>query len=1016
MYNFLKTEKEVSDFWVNVSAFEKSNSARTENTFVFYDGPPFATGTPHYGHLLVSTIKDTVARYKNMSGYFVPRQWGWDCHGVPVESIVQKKMNLSRVDLVRDNLVDKFNQECRGAVLNCADQWKNTVSRLGRWVDFDNSYKTMDNNYMESVWWVFKQIYDQGRIYKSKKVMPYSCKLQTTLSNSEVSDSYRDVEDPYVIVKFKVKGMSGVYLLAYTTTPWTLPSNSGLCVNPDAEYAYVYDETSGETYLMAAALVTKVMGKKPHRVRNYIKGSLLYGMAYYSLYDDKMFHVVLDSFVTTEDGTGIVHLAPAFGEDDYRVSQKFNLEVIDPLDSEGRFTQSRPEFKGSFCKDADNLVIYNLGCGKWNAVFKYGKIKHSYPFCDRTNTPLIYRAVDAWYLKLEDVKDRLVKHNATIKWVPESVGSHRFANWLENAKDWNVSRNRLWGSCLPIWESADGELICVGSLAELETLSGTKVYDLHKDVLDNVTFMKDGKLFKRVPEVLDCWFESGCMPYAQYHYPFENQELVEKNFPADFIVEGLDQTRGWFYTLLVLSTLLFDKAPFKNVIVNGMILSEDGTKMSKSKKNYTDVNVLLDSYGADALRAYFCTSPSLYAEPLFFKEKDLVSVSRSLLFPLSNVLDFYKLYSNIDKWVPQDKSWVPFREVDNWILSKFADLLSESIVHLDNYDLGKVLPKVMVFLDDLCNWYVRASRKLFWEEGVSRVKNGAYNTLHYVLLNLSKMLAPFVPFVSEHVYHELGYTGSVHWEDYPKPKYWVNDLYKNESLKRMDELRELVNLGHNLRVKNSLKVRQPLSKLMVYGLQYLTEEEQNLLKEELNVKEVVISEESFVVSSSFAAKANFKTLGKKCGKSMKSIAALIASLSNQDIVDLHNAPLTLDGFEVTLSDVLLTQTVNSQFPTESNGRLTVMLDTSLTPELLEEGDLREVCSFLQGMRKNNAYEVHDKIIVKYNDSSNWMFKYLDELKKQILAVDLIKDESLTCNEVIVSSGSTFFEMKKINNS
>jgi isoleucyl-tRNA synthetase len=1009
MYNFLKSEKEVTDFWVRNSTFEKSNEQRQDKHFVFYDGPPFATGTPHYGHFLVGTIKDVVARYKNMQGHCVPRQWGWDCHGVPVESLVQKKLGLSRVDIVQNDLVEEFNKTCRESVFGCVDQWRETVSRMGRWVDFENSYKTMDNNYMESVWWVFKQIYDQGRIYKAKRVMPYSCKLQTTLSNSEVSDSYREVEDPYVVVKFRVKNMSKLFLLAYTTTPWTLPSNSGLCVNPNAEYSSVYDETSKETYVMASDLVAKVMGKRPYQVKSTHLGDALRGMTYHSLYGNKEFPVVSDSFVTTQDGTGVVHLAPAFGEDDYRVGQRFNLELIDPLDAEGKFTWACGDYKDLFCKEADDEIISDLRLD--NKVFKCGTIKHDYPFCDRTNSPLIYRAVDAWYLKLEDIKDRLLKNNATIKWVPESVGTHRFANWLENAKDWNISRNRLWGSCLPIWESDQGDLVCFGSVAELEDFSGFKVEDLHKDHLDKIVFSRDGKTWKRVPEVLDCWFESGSMPYAQYHYPFENKELVEKNFPADFIVEGLDQTRGWFYTLLVLSTLLFDKAPFKNVIVNGMILAEDGTKMSKSKKNYTDVNVLLNQYGADALRAYFCSSPSLYAEPLLFKEKDLVSVNRSLLLPLSNAVEFFKLYSSVDSWKDNSKSWLPARDLDIWILTRFTELLEESAEHMENYDLGKVLPKVVVFLDDLCNWYIRSSRKVFWESGMSDVKDSAYKTLSYVLVNLTKLMAPFVPFIAEHMFHELGFEGSVHLEDFPEPEY-LHPQDKKQSLERMNVVRTLTALGHNLRVKHSLKVKQPLANMTVCGVQNLSDEEVKLLKEELNLKNVLISQGDLVNATVLTAKANFKSLGKRCGKNMPKVAKAIAALSNQELVDLHRSSLLLEGFDITLDDVVLTQTVNSTQPTESDGQVTVMLDTSLTPELLEEGDFREVCSFVQNLRKNNKFNLTDRVLIKYSGSATSFLSRLDEFKKQVLALEVSQDNLVVTNELKVSSGSVFFELVK----
>lgn len=1006
MYNFLKTERDVADYWKGFKTFELSNSRRVGKTFVFYDGPPFATGTPHYGHLLVGTIKDVVARYKNMQGYNVPRTWGWDCHGVPVESLVQKKLNMTRVDAVQNDLVSQFNEECRRSVLTCADQWKNTVERMGRWVDFENPYKTMDKDYMESVWWVFKQIYDQGRIYKAKKIMPYSCKLQTTLSNFEISDSYREVEDPYVIVKFKSANYD-CYLLAYTTTPWTLPSNSGLCVNPKEEYSYVYDEENKETYLLATKLVARVMGNRKYRIKNSISGEMLQGMKYYALYGQAKYSVVLDEFVSPEDGTGIVHLAPAFGEDDYRVGQKYNLAMIDPLDAEGMFTWACLEYKGIFCKDANEEIIGDLRLS--NNVFKYGKVKHDYPFCDRTNTPLIYRAVDAWYLRLEDVRDRLLKNNEQVNWVPESVGANRFANWLRETKDWNVSRNRLWGSCLPIWVAPDGEMVCVGSVKELEELSGIKVNNLHKDTLDKVVFQKDGKTFTRVSEVLDCWFESGCMPYAQHHYPFENKEFVETNFPADFIVEGLDQTRGWFYTLLVLGTLLFDKSPYKNVMVNGLVLAENGSKMSKSKGNYTDPNELLDKYGADALRAYFCSSSALYAEPLLFREKDLQTISRGLLAPLNNALDFYKLYSGIDNFVP-DKMFSATRELDDWIYAELEALISESVSHMDQYDFSKVIPKVVVFLDKLCNWYIRLSRKLFWEEGLSKGKISAYNTLHLVLLWLVKLLAPFCPFMTEQMYCDLGRRGSVHWENYP-PVYESDDK-SIRLMNKMRILRELSAMGHSLRVASNMKVKQPLAKMLVSGVSELSVNDKDILSEELNVKEVVLTNNMPVAGLS--AKANFKSLGRRCGKEMPKVAAAIAALSTQE---LKNLPMTILGFEVSNEDVIITQVLNSSMPMETSHGMTVMLDTALTEVLIEEGDVRELCSALQGTRKAMKLNLLDKVTLLWSatdtETFEFMRKWSPHIEKQVLVSKFVfSDLDLTQDKAILSCGNLFFSLQK----
>lgn len=970
-------ESDLIKYWKDNNTFQKSNENKDKN-FVFYDGPPFATGKPHYGHLLVGTIKDVVARYKSMTGHSVPRKWGWDCHGVPVESLVQSKMECSSSDIIRDNRVSEFNSECRSSVLLCADQWRDTVSKLGRWVDFDNSYKTMDINYMESVWWAFKQIYSQDRVYKAKKIMPYSCKLQTTLSNSEISDSYKSVKDPFVIVKFKTVNQN-FSILVYTTTPWTLPTNAGICLNPDIEYSVInVGKDSQENFLIASNLIDKVVGSKPYTIVSSNKGSDFTGLEYYSLNGSKKLPVVNDSYVLDSSGTGAVHISPLFGEDDYRVGKENNLEMLDLLDQEGKFISGK--FSGIFCKDADELIINDLK--ESDHIFKYGVVTHDYPFCPRTNTPLIYRAVDAWYLKVEDIKDRLLANNATINWYPAAIGANRFANWISSSNDWNISRNRLWGSCIPIWIADDGTQICIGSIKELEDLSGVEINDLHKDILDQITFIKDGKLFSRVPEVLDCWFESGCMPYAQHHYPFENKQLVEDNFPADFIVEGLDQTRGWFYTLLVISTIIFDKAPFKNVMVNGLVLSSDGTKMSKSKGNYTPVEDVLDKYGADALRTYLCSSSVLYGEPLQFSETNLAAVSGKIINPLKNALDFYKIYKKIDNWSSDNNYLTELRELDHWMLNKLNVLINDSIPNMESYELSKVLPRVSSFLDDLCNWYIRSSRSLFWQSGVSPIKNGAFRTLHYTLLNVSKILAPFAPFVSEYVYKELGYNNSIHLESYPT----YSPIVENGS---MDVVRDVVSIAHNLRIKSGIKVRQPLSELMVYGADF-SSEELDLIKNEVNVKTISVFDSEYIEEESISYKANFKTLGRKCGIKVNNIAKAILLLNNPVF------PVQLEEFNILEEDVIKVKNIISKFPSESRGKLSVVLNTKLTDQLIEEGDVRDICSHLQNVRKDLELHPTDRINIYYsgNDKIEALInKYSDLIKKRLLADSISKIDS-----------------------
>src|SRR3954471_14993409 len=663
-------ERGVLELWQRLDAFQESNRRREGGPeFVFYDGPPFATGTPHYGHLLVGTIKDIVLRYWSMRGYWIERRFGWDCHGLPIENLAQDALGLNGAPDIRARGIAEFNEQCRSMVMTYVGEWRTVVTRMGRWVDFDNDYKTMDPSFMESVWWVFKQLWDKGRIYKSYRIMPYSYKLTTPLSNFEANSNYKVVQDPAITVSFRVQsgqeklGLGGrVELLAWTTTPWTLPSNLALCVGPEIDYVCAHDAESGVTYILAEARLAEYAKLKPGwQVQKRVRGTELVGLGYepllpYFAQHPKSFVVLSDAFVSTEDGTGIVHTAPPYGEDDFRICRAAGIELVDPLDAEAQFDARVPDFAGQFCKDADPAIIRRLK--QDGKLFHQSTIDHSYPFEERTDTPLIYRAIDAWYVKVADLRSELVAQNDTVLWVPPAVGSGRFGNWLKDANDWNISRNRFWGSCIPIWvnEQDPDDRICVGSIAELEQLSGVRVDDLHKDVVDRVLIQRDGKTYRRTPEVLDCWFESGSMPYAQVHYPFEHGDALDKFFPAQFIAEGLDQTRGWFYTLLVLGTSLLGKSPFQNVIVNGMILAEDGQKMSKRLKNYPAPTQVLVDYGADALRAYLIDSPVVRGEPLRFSERGLQEIVRTVLLPFWNALSFFTTYAEVDGFDPRRPS------------------------------------------------------------------------------------------------------------------------------------------------------------------------------------------------------------------------------------------------------------------------------------------------------------------------------------------------------------------------
>ena len=974
---FPRMEEDILAWWRENRTFEKSlERNRGGERYKFYDGPPFATGLPHYGHLLAGTIKDIVPRYQTMRGKHVERRFGWDTHGLPIETLAQEALGVSGEYAIKKLGVDKFNETCRSMVMKYVSEWRKTVTRMGRWVDFDNGYKTMDPGFMESVWWVFKRLWEQGRIYKAPRVMPYSWKLSTPLSNFEAGLNYKDVQDPAVTVRVKAETVSAaleetfpggrdksgapLYFLIWTTTPWTLPENLGICAGADIDYVAVRDLTDGArpVYVMAKARLAAVF-KKPeqYEIAAGFKGDALKGCTYEPIFpyfadrkNEGAFAVFNDGYVTTGDGTGLVHLAPAYGEDDNRVCRENGMTAMaDPLDAGCCFTDAVPEYAGRFAKDCDKDIIRRLKAeGK---LVHQSTIVHSYPYCYRTDTPLIYRAIDAWFVKVEDLRETLAANNAKVHWMPEYVGDKRFGNWLKDAHDWNISRNRFWGSCIPVWvnEADPSDTICVGSVAELEALSGEKVTDLHKHFIDRIEIKKDGKTYRRTPEVLDCWFESGSMPYAQNHYMGEGP--ADGFFPADFIAEGLDQTRGWFYTLMLLGTMLFGESPYRNVIVNGLVLAEDGKKMSKRLKNYPDPGKMLDTYGADAIRLYMVYSPVVRAENLKFSENGVKQILRDLLIPWWNAYSFFVTYANVDGFCEAEVSRPDSANVlDRWIVSSMETLITDVTAAMDAYDLQKSVRPFVKFVEDLTNWYIRRSRRRFWKSDNDDDKMQAYRTLRYVLVQLSKVAAPFTPFIAEEIYRNLKGAGdpeSVHLCDFPAPDAAARDIALE---KRMADVQAAVELGRRLRADNDLKVRQPLAGVKIAGGDVAGLE--NLIRDELNVKNVEIAaDETELCNVSF--KADFKALGRKCGPKMKAVAAAIAAAKS--------VPFECEGFAITADDVIVERSPKEGLVVASDRSVVVALETALTPELKAEGLAREFVSHVQALRKAADYEVVQRI-------------------------------------------------------
>ena len=1015
--NFVDREKAVEKFWEDNNIFKKSMEHRKEGeTYTFYDGPPTANGKPHIGHVETRTIKDMIPRYRTMKGYMVPRKAGWDTHGLPVELEVEKLLGLDGKEQIEEYGLAPFIDKCKESVWKYKGMWEDFSRTVGFWADMDNPYVTYDDNFIESEWWALKTIWDKGLLYKGFKIVPYCPRCGTPLSSHEVAQGYKAVKERSAIVRFKVKG-EDAYFLAWTTTPWTLPSNVALCVNPEETYLKV-KAADGYTYYIAKALADKVLGrlaeegKDAYEVLETYVGKDLEYKEYEPLYKcagdaaekqkKKAHFVTCDGYVTMTDGTGIVHIAPAFGEDDSRIGRNYELPFVQFVDGKGDLTAETP-YAGKFVKDADPLVLKDLDAeGK---LFDAPKFEHDYPFCWRCDTPLIYYARESWFIKMTAVKDDLVRNNKTINWIPASIGEGRFGNWLENIQDWGVSRNRYWGTPLNIWECECGHQHSIGSREELYKMSGNekaKTVEFHRPYIDEITITcpECGGQMKRVPEVIDCWFDSGAMPFAQHHYPFENKELFEQQFPANFISEAVDQTRGWFYSLLAESTLLFNKAPYKNVIVMGHVQDENGQKMSKSKGNAVDPFNALETYGADAIRWYFYTSSAPWL-PKRFSGKAVQEGQRKFMGTLWNTYAFFVLYANIDNFdaskytLEYDKLPV----MDKWLLSKLNSTVAEVDSNLDQYRIPEAAKALQDFVDEMSNWYVRRSRERFWAKGMEQDKINAYMTLYTALVNICKAAAPMIPFMTEDIYQNLVRSNdasapeSIHLCDFPV----VNKDHIDKKLEEdMEDVLDAVVMGRACRNEAAIKNRQPISRMYIKADFTLSEFYQEIIEDELNVKEVVFTDDVRDFTS-YTFKPQLRTVGPKYGKQLGGIQKHLAALDGNAAMDELNADGALkfdvDGVavELTKDDLLIDMAQKEGYVSQEDNKMTVVLDTNLTPELVEEGFVYEIISKIQTMRKESGFEVTDHIRVSINGNdrlSEIARKNKDAISGKVLADEL----------------------------
>ena len=1009
--NFVEREKQVEKFWEDNQIFEKSMKVREGNpSYVFYDGPPTANGKPHIGHVETRVIKDMIPRYRTMKGYQVPRKAGWDTHGLPVELEVEKKLGLDGKDQIEKYGVEPFIEQCKESVWKYEGMWEDFSHTVGFWADMKNPYVTYHNDYIESEWWALKEIWKKGLLYEGHKIVPYCPRCGTPLSSHEVAQGYKDVKERSAVVRFKVKG-EDAYILAWTTTPWTLPSNVALCVNPDEDYVKV--TSKGYTYYMAAALVDTVLGEGAEILEHYQGKDLefkeyepLFPYAEKRIGNKKAYYVVCDTYVTLTDGTGVVHIAPAFGEDDSKVGHRYDLPFVQLVNEKGEMTEETP-WAGTFCKKADMAVLQALE--DKDLLFDAPLFEHSYPHCWRCDTPLIYYARETWFIRMTAVKEDLIRNNNTINWIPESIGKGRFGDWLENVQDWGLSRNRYWGTPLPVWQCECGHQDCIGSIEELKEKADNCPDDieLHRPYIDAVTIKcpKCGKEMHRVPEVIDCWFDSGSMPFAQHHYPFENKEIFEKQFPAQFISEAVDQTRGWFYSLLAISTLLFNKAPYENVIVLGLVQDENGQKMSKSKGNAVDPFDALQTYGADAIRWYFYTSSAPWL-PSRFAGKTVVEGQRKFMGTLWNTYAFFVLYANIDNFDATKYSleYDKLAVMDKWLLSRLESTVKAVDDNLANYRIPEAAKALQSFVDDMSNWDVRRSRERFWAKGMEQDKINAYMTLYTALVTVAKAAAPMIPFMTEDIYQNLvksidaSAPESIHLCDFPEVhENWIDPKMEED----MADLLEIVVMGRAARNTANIKNRQPIGTMYVKSEFQLSEFYKEIIEDELNVKEVVFKDDiaDFI---SYSFKPQMRTVGPKYGKLLNKIKTTLSELDgNKAMAELKSTgelKLDIDGQEIVLleEDLLIDMAQMEGYVSESDHTITVVLDTNLTPELIEEGFVRELVSKIQTMRKEAGFEVMDKIRVYAKDNDkivSIMKNHGDEIKSEVLAEEIVTGET-----------------------
>ena len=1054
--NFVDREKQIEKFWNDNDIFKKSMEHRKEGeTYTFYDGPPTANGKPHIGHVETRTIKDMIPRYQTMKGKFVPRKAGWDTHGLPVELEVEKLLGLNGKEQIEEYGMEPFIKKCKESVWKYKGMWEDFSKTVGFWADMDNPYVTYDDNFIESEWWALKEIWNKNLLYKGFKIVPYCPRCGTPLSSQEVAQGYKTVKERSAVARFKVIG-EDAYFLAWTTTPWTLPSNVALCVNPEETYCKV-KAVDGYTYYMAEALLDTVLGKlldkdapegtKAYEVLETYKGSDLEYKEYEPLFDcakeiiekqhKKAHYIVCDTYVTMTDGTGIVHIAPAFGEDDAAVGRKYDLPFVQLVDGKGELTKETP-YAGVFVKKADPMVLKDLD--EKGLLFDAPKFEHEYPHCWRCDTPLIYYARESWFIKMTAVKDDLIRNNNTVNWIPDSIGKGRFGDWLENIQDWGISRNRYWGTPLPVWECECGHQECIGSRAELAERSGNpedaKV-ELHRPYIDAVTFKCPdcGKEMHRVPEVIDCWFDSGAMPFAQHHYPFENKDVFEKQFPAKFISEAVDQTRGWFYSLMAESTLLFNKAPYENVIVLGHVQDENGQKMSKSKGNAVDPFDALETYGADAIRWYFYTSSAPWI-PKRFSGKLVQEGQRKFMGTLWNTYAFFVLYANIDQFdaTKYTLDYEKLSVMDKWLLSKLNSAIKGTDENLANYRIPEAAKVLDEFVDDMSNWYVRRSRDRFWAKGMEQDKINAYMTLYTALVEICKAAAPMIPFMTEEIYQNLVRSinteapESIHLCDFPA----VNEAWIDKELeKNMDEVLKIVVMGRACRNSANIKNRQPIGNMYVKAPNVLPEYFVEIIEDELNVKKVNFTEDVSAYTS-YTFKPQLRTVGPKYGKFLGQIQKALAELDgNKAMAELKAdgvlaLPTVSDDVKLSEEDLLITMTQMEGYVTEGDNTVTVVLDTNLTPELVEEGFVRELISKIQTMRKEAGFEVMDKISIYYHADekvADIFHKYGNDIMGDVLGTEVVaeadsfntKEDGIYCKEWNINGEKVLLGVKKGEN-